>query len=193
VSQRIFALRREEQEMYSLVLMAALSAGGDLPACNRGGCCGWGGYYGCYGGWGGYGCYGYWGGWNGGYGCYGYLGGYGGWGGHSASVGPGTAYAAFPQLAAPVSQHTARLIVELPASAKLYVDDQPMTGTSARRVFQTPTLEPGRSYHYMLRAELVSGGKTYQETKKITLRSGEEIRASFPNLDEVQTAEFSQR
>jgi uncharacterized protein (TIGR03000 family) len=87
--------------------------------------------------------------------------------------------------------NTARLIVELPASAKLYVDDQPMKATSARRVFRTPSLEPGQSYYYMLRAELVRDGKTYQESKKVVLRPGDEIRASFADLDEMRTAEVS--
>jgi len=88
--------------MYSMVLMAALTTGTDMPDLGRrggrgGGCCGcyggmayggWGGGYGgCYGGWGGGygGCYG---GWGGGYGgCFGggyrmgWGGCYGGWGG----------------------------------------------------------------------------------------------------------------
>jgi hypothetical protein len=39
--------------MYSIVLMAALTTGGETPAC-----------HGCWGGWGG-GCCGCWGGWGG--------------------------------------------------------------------------------------------------------------------------------
>jgi uncharacterized protein (TIGR03000 family) len=100
--------------MYSMVLMAALTTGTDMPDLGRrgGGCCGcyggmsWGGCYGggwggCYGGgWGGCrgggwgGCYG--GGcWGGGYAMsYGCGGGYGGysWGGMS----PGMGYAYMP-------------------------------------------------------------------------------------------------
>jgi uncharacterized protein (TIGR03000 family) len=73
--------------MYSMVLMAALTTGTDMPDARRGGrgggccgCCGGGGYGGCYGG--GYGgCYG--GGYGGGYGgCY-------GGGGYRASYGGG--------------------------------------------------------------------------------------------------------
>lgn len=71
--------------MYSMVLMAALTTGTDLPDWGRrGGCCGcYGGWGGCYGGWGG--CYGGWGGCYGGWGgCYGgWGGGYGGWGGYA--------------------------------------------------------------------------------------------------------------
>jgi uncharacterized protein (TIGR03000 family) len=96
--------------MYSMVLMAALTTGADMPDFGRHGCRGcWGGCYGgCYGGWGGCygswgrgwgGCYGGWGGcyggmgmgWGGCYGgCYGgWGGGYGGWGGGWAGWGGG--------------------------------------------------------------------------------------------------------
>jgi uncharacterized protein (TIGR03000 family) len=84
--------------------------------------------------------------------------------------------------------NTARLIVEMPANAKLYVDDQPMKTSSTRRVFRTPTLEPGQAYYYMVRAEVVRDGKTLEQTKKVVLRAGEEIRATFTELGEVQTA-----
>ncbi len=87
--------------MYTMVLMAALTTGTDMPDWGRrGGCCGcwgggwgWGGCYGCYGGygwgcWGG--CYGGWGGcygcWGGGYG--GWAGGWGGWGGRGYVYAP---------------------------------------------------------------------------------------------------------
>jgi uncharacterized protein (TIGR03000 family) len=71
--------------MYSVVLMAALTAGPAAPACHRtcNGCWG-GGYAGCYGGWGGHGggwgCYSCYGGWGAGmignYGCHGCYGSY---------------------------------------------------------------------------------------------------------------------
>ncbi len=192
--------------MYSMVLMAALSTGGDLPACHRGGCCGC--YGGCYGCWGGcYGCCGCWGGcWGcyGCYGCWGCYGCYGGWGYSAIRAGslPGTGSAdvARAETIAPPKREgatfrtptptSAQLIVELPANAKLFVDEQPMKTTSTRRAFRTPTLEPGQSYYYVLRAELVHDGKTVQQTKKVVVRAGEEIRATFPNLEQIQTAEI---
>ena len=206
--------------MYSMVLMAALSAGGDLPACHRGGCCGcyggcWGGCHGCWGCcgcWGG--CYGCGGCWGGCYGCWGGCGGcyggcWGGWG-YSSYAAPATYGSPAPaQQMAPAQPETiappkkegatwrmpsptsARLIVELPENAKLFVDDQPMKTTSAKRAFRTPTLEPGQAYYYMLRAEVVRDGKSYQQTKKVVVRAGQEIRATFPNLEQVQTAELA--
>jgi uncharacterized protein (TIGR03000 family) len=82
----------------------------------------------------------------------------------------------------------ARLVVELPAEAKLYVDDQLMKTISERRVFNTPRLEQGQTYYYILRAELVRNGQTLSETKRVLVHSGEVIRASFRDLDTVPVA-----
>jgi hypothetical protein len=43
----------------------------------------------------------------------------------------------------------------------------------------------------MLRAEVVRDGKSYQQTKKVVVRAGQEIRVTFPNLEQVQTAELA--
>src|SRR5436190_218533 len=118
--------------MYSVVLMAALTAGTSTPA--------W--CHGCHG------CHGCWSI------CHGCSGGY---------------VAAAPVMGTPVvttdKSTPAKLVVEVPADAKLYVDDQLMKTTAARRVFNTPTLEKGQTYYYILRAEMAIDGKTVSETK----------------------------
>jgi uncharacterized protein (TIGR03000 family) len=81
----------------------------------------------------------------------------------------------------------AKLVVEVPTDAKLYIDDQLMKTTAARRVFNTPNLEPGQAYYYEVRAEVVRDGKTHSVTKRVIVRSGEEIRAQFPDLESVTT------
>jgi uncharacterized protein (TIGR03000 family) len=220
--------------MYSLVLLAALSAGPDSAAnwchgchgcygCYGGygcyGCCGcYGGYgcccggygyydcyscHGCYGCYGCYGCTGYWGC----YGCYGYS------GCHAyyppaywsppavaapvvgAPVGPAGGAAETPPAGAPktggkpdeVSLNRAKLVVEVPADARLYIDDQPMKTTAARRVFSTPALEPGQAYYYMVRVEVLRDGKVQSETKRVIVRAGEEVRADFARMDVTPT------
>jgi uncharacterized protein (TIGR03000 family) len=77
----------------------------------------------------------------------------------------------------------ARLIVELPQDAKLFIDDQLMKTGAAKRSFNTPALEPGNQYYYIVRAEVVIDGKTYQETKRVLIRAGEEVRTDFPELE----------
>jgi uncharacterized protein (TIGR03000 family) len=76
----------------------------------------------------------------------------------------------------------ARLIVTLPADAKLYVDDKLTQATSERRIFSSPTLADGQTYYYILRAEIVRDGKTQSETKRLLLHAGDVIEASFSDL-----------
>jgi uncharacterized protein (TIGR03000 family) len=257
--------------MYSLVLVAALTAGEQAPdlfhggchgcfGCN--GCCGgcWGCYGGCCGGcfggcWGCYGgcfggcygacygsCYGYGFGWGYGAGCYGCCGGscfggcygaafgcyggcfggcYGGcwgmgygcygscYGGVHAPAAPapgdggvtppgGTPTPPGQKLPKPkqgdeekqTSGATkAKLIVEVPADAKLYIDDKLTKATSARREFKTPALTPGQAYFYDVRAEVVREGRTRSATQRVIIRPGQVYRADFRSLDRtVSTA-----
>jgi uncharacterized protein (TIGR03000 family) len=76
----------------------------------------------------------------------------------------------------------ARLIIDVPAEAKLYIDDHLMKTPSAHRTFRTPLLEPGQSYYYILRAELTQDGKQYSASKRLVVRSGETAQASFVDL-----------
>ncbi|HXG11438.1 MAG TPA: TIGR03000 domain-containing protein [Gemmataceae bacterium] len=187
--------------MYSVVLAAALTTGVSAPDCwFRHGC------HGCYGGWGCHGCYGCYGGWvchgcYGGWWCNGCFGCYGGWACHGCYGGiyapmyyaPAAPPAGAPPAPEPAPKpkleektalpSKARLIVELPADAKLYIDDQLMKTTSARRVFNTPPLEPGQGYYYILRAEIVRDGKTYTDTKQVVVRAGAEVQANFHDLE----------
>jgi uncharacterized protein (TIGR03000 family) len=198
--------------MYSVVLMAALSAAPATPSfCWGRGCHGCYGCYGCYGchGWHAYkycygchGCYGC-------YGCYGWGGCYGGYACYGCAA-PVIVQPANP--APPVvppekpkegdgekkepkenpeqasKSNQARVVVELPKDAKLYFDDTLMKTTSEKRVFRTPQLQPGQAYYYILRAEVERDGKTISETKRIIVRAGEEVSARFPELGAETTA-----
>jgi uncharacterized protein (TIGR03000 family) len=237
--------------MYSVVLLAALTASGQTPDCHRGGACysscsgcygsGWGGCHGgcygtcygsCYGNYGidaGYGCYGsctgiYFGnpgtGW-GGAGCYGGCSGsYYPWdysstgcNGCSGSYGAGSPYfVTTPGAAVPpppvvpgnkteplplpnkkpgtesLAPAKAKLIVEAPAGAKLYIDDRSMNTSSGRRVYQTPALEEGQTYYYEVRVEVNRDGKALSQTKRVLLRAGQEVRADFKDMETTATA-----
>jgi uncharacterized protein (TIGR03000 family) len=171
------------------------------------GCYGcYGGYgYGCYGG-----CYG--GGYYGGYGCWGTgcyggcIGLYGCYGGYSCYGGYGcSGYS--PLYVAPQQQRPrvpageqappprkekdkngdtntrARLVVRLPADAQLFIDDNLMKSSSTQRTFVTPLLRPGQTYFYDLKAELVRDGKTVSQTRRVLLRPGDAIEASFNEME----------
>jgi uncharacterized protein (TIGR03000 family) len=78
-----------------------------------------------------------------------------------------------------LAPNRARLIVDLPADAKLYIDDQPMKTTAGRRTFHTPDLQRGQTYYYVLRAEVVRDGKPLSEERRVILRAGDVVRADF--------------
>src|SRR5947209_7868460 len=85
------------------------------------------------------------------------------------------------------SPDRARVVVDVPADAKLYVDGQLMKTQSDHRVFNTPALRPGQAYYYDVKAEVVRDGETKSETKRIVVRGGETARASFAELDAANT------
>jgi len=161
------------------------------------GCHGWrGACHGCYGGYGGYGCYGCYGGCMGCYGGYGCYGCYGG--GYSCSCYGGIYVAPMDKTdkkspeqgpepkkkkkEGDSDETRARLIVQLPADAKLFIDGNLMKSTSEKRTFITPVLRPEQTYFYDLRAEVVRDGRTVASTQRVILRPGQAIQASFPNL-----------
>lgn len=76
----------------------------------------------------------------------------------------------------------ARLTIELPAGAKLYVDGMPTTLHGATRQFHTPALPKGQAFFYELKAEITIDGKTEVEQKRVVVRAGETITAEFPRL-----------
>lgn len=88
-----------------------------------------------------------------------------------------------------VSPNRARLIVEVPANAKLFIDDRPIAVTAETRSFSTPDLEKGETYYYEVRVEVVRDGKKQSETKKIQVRAGEVATANFKTMGGVATAQ----
>jgi len=231
--------------MYSIVVMAALTTGGEAPDFGRrggghggGSCCGsgyasggcyggggyGGGYRGCHSSWGGGygGCSG--GGYGGGYGgCSGggYGGGYGGCtggygGGYGGCTGGGygggyggcygggmygavvpsgygsygtpTVYTAQVQTPAPSGPLPATFVVNLPADAKLTIDDNPTTSTSSRRMFTSPPLETGRAYTYQLKAAVTRDGQTFYASRDVTVRPGQQTEVTLDIPSTTTTA-----
>ena len=190
--------------MYSVVLMAALTTGIDLPdrhGC-RGGChgCRGGGYgcCGCYGGYGGmgYGCMGmgYGGGCYGGYGM-GYGGCYGGGMMMGGMMMQGTAQPAGEKAPKPKEKQEesllpapATIVVALPTDAKLRIDNEATNSTGTSRVFQSPILNPGKEYQYTLKAEVVRDGKPIKAEQVVTVKAGQltPVRLTLPALGVAQ-------
>jgi uncharacterized protein (TIGR03000 family) len=73
----------------------------------------------------------------------------------------------------------ARLLVTVPAEAKLTIDDVATKSTGTTRVFATPELNPGKDYVYTLKAEITVGSKTETIVKQVTVRAGVTTEASL--------------
>lgn len=76
----------------------------------------------------------------------------------------------------------ARLTVELPTAAKLYVDGTLVKGDSANRNFHTPDLPAGKTFFYDLKAEVEVNGKMVTEEKRVLVKAGDAATESFEKL-----------
>lgn len=187
--------------MYSMVLATMLTTGAATPTWGGGwyschGCHGCHGCYGCYGCCGGcygccggcYGCYGCCGGCYGCYGCcggcYGCYGCYGCWGSVVYYV-PTAAPAKAEEKKKEVSSVTsmpAKVLVQLPTDATLYINGQKSTLTTTTRTIVTPALPTGENYYYTMRTEVVRDGKVLTESKRVSLQAGEVSQVDFRGL-----------
>jgi uncharacterized protein (TIGR03000 family) len=100
-----------------------------------------------------------------------------------------TTQVAFDNLRAPgreaeVAQAPARITVQLPARAKLYVNNVLWT----TRSFDTPTLTKGHEYSYDLRAELEQNGQTIREAKTVKFQAGAKLTVEFETLIAAEAA-----
>ena len=71
---------------------------------------------------------------------------------------------------------TAKVTVILPGEGKLYVNDVEMS-IKGKQTFETPKLNPGQRYYYTVKADLVKGGKTTTETRRIM--AGKSVTVDF--------------
>jgi uncharacterized protein (TIGR03000 family) len=73
----------------------------------------------------------------------------------------------------------AHLTVRVPEKAQLFVDDVACPQKSGVRSFDTPQLEPGKTYHYTLRLETVEDGQKVAKTQRVELRAGKQVEVDF--------------
>ncbi|HZY85947.1 MAG TPA: TIGR03000 domain-containing protein [Gemmataceae bacterium] len=100
-------------------------------------------------------------------------------------------YALMPSAAVanPIQGPTpARLLVRLPADARLFIDGEPTRSPGDARRFVSPPLAPGRRYVYVLRAEVVRDGRKHTQTHEITVRAGGESEVTL-TVPAAQVAE----
>jgi len=71
------------------------------------------------------------------------------------------------------------LVVNVPADAKVYVNDFLTSTTGTVRQYVSRGLEAGRTYSYTIRVETVRDGQTNSETKTVQLSSGRVAEVAF--------------
>jgi uncharacterized protein (TIGR03000 family) len=74
---------------------------------------------------------------------------------------------------------SATIIVSLPADATLTIDGNPTTSKTARRIFTSPVLPVGQDFVYTLRAEIVREGQPVALEQRVTVRGGMETPVQF--------------
>lgn len=71
------------------------------------------------------------------------------------------------------------IVVKLPPSARLLVDEHPTTQTGPERTLITPSLPPGQTFTYELTAAWDEGGKQRKEIRQVTVRAGRQSAVDF--------------
>jgi uncharacterized protein (TIGR03000 family) len=88
----------------------------------------------------------------------------------------------------PEGSAKAQVTVKLPAEAKLTVQGKPCPLTSSERVLASPPLEPGKTYYYILKAELTRDGQKREETQRVAVSAGKQVTVEFKDLKVESTA-----
>ena len=57
-----------------------------------------------------------------------------------------------------------------------------MPGDGPSRRFHTPPLNPGQTYYYELKAEVLVGGKVETEETRVTVKAGDSKDVTFTGL-----------
>jgi uncharacterized protein (TIGR03000 family) len=82
----------------------------------------------------------------------------------------------------------ARLVLDVPDDARVFVDDHLMKSASTHRVYASPKLDPGQAYYYDVRIEVERDGKVVTANKRVIVRAGEEYSESFVSLGKATTS-----
>ena len=89
---------------------------------------------------------------------------------------PAVELAPRPLLQKSPEQTSARVRVELPTDARLFVDGTLMKSTSAVRLFLTPALDSNRACSYELKVELTRNNRTYTEVQRLRSKKWSTVR-----------------
>jgi uncharacterized protein (TIGR03000 family) len=78
--------------------------------------------------------------------------------------------------------------VQVPESARIYVNGRPTTSTGSFRQYMSRGLSEGMSYTYEVRAEAVIDGQRIEQTKTVKLHAGETANVAFDLATRPETS-----
>jgi uncharacterized protein (TIGR03000 family) len=84
-----------------------------------------------------------------------------------------------PSSPAPANATSAHFTVNLPADARLWLDNKPTTSAGPEREFVTPPLLPGW-YFYSVKASWNENGHAVTQTQSVQFRPGAQVNVRFP-------------
>lgn len=73
----------------------------------------------------------------------------------------------------------AEILIRVPADAEVHFDGVPTTQKGAQRLFITPTLTPGKKYHYEVVARWKQDGKPVRHTRQVEVSAGASVTVNF--------------
>jgi uncharacterized protein (TIGR03000 family) len=85
--------------------------------------------------------------------------------------------------------NAARVTVRLPADARLWIDDFQFQQTGPVRVLNTPELQPGQKYHYVLKAQWTENGQPVTQERTANVQAGGETTVDFAQAAPKAAAE----
>jgi len=75
------------------------------------------------------------------------------------------------------------VVLQVPASATVWFGEQKMTQTGTERTYQSPPLEPGKTYSYTIKVSWpTAAGKDYTAQQDVTVRANQTSRVDFMPL-----------
>src|SRR5262245_34885681 len=79
----------------------------------------------------------------------------------------------------PEGKAPASITLVVPARAKVFFDGDATAQTGRERVYASPVLEPGKTYHYEVLVRWEVNGKVVERTQKVKVTAGEQVFVSF--------------
>jgi uncharacterized protein (TIGR03000 family) len=73
----------------------------------------------------------------------------------------------------------AKVVIDVPVQASLYIDGQLMPNKAGKRTFVTPALQAGQTYYYDIKLVQVQNGQEQVQTSRVLLRPGQAVAANF--------------